>query len=409
MKSQAGRAWLVWGVGAAAYLVAVLQRSSLGVAGLDASERFHVSAGVLSLMVVAQLVTYAVLQIPMGILVDAVGARAMIVSGALAMAVGQAWLAFAPTVALAVAGRVLVGAGDAMTFISVIALANTWFGTRQVPLMTQFTGLVGQCGQILSALPFVLVLRHMGWSAAFTSAGALSLLAGVLAFAVVANSPSPHPQSAVSFSPSTLWGNVRAVWRQAGTRVGFWVHFVSPFSGTVFALFWGYPFLIRTQGFTPQAASALLTLLVVSAMIAGPIIGVVVGNRTVTRTGIVVVTALLSMGAWAMVLLNPGPSPWWVLVGLAVLLGIGGPVSMIGFDYARLANGPSRVGTATGVVNTGGFVAALTTVLLVGLLLNLTGSGLDFSPGGFRWALASQWLIWAAGLTGFLITRRRLL
>ncbi|MCZ9336442.1 MFS transporter, partial [Streptomyces sp. TRM76130] len=42
------RAIAVWGVGVSVYFVAVIFRTSLGVAGLDAVERFHVGASALS-------------------------------------------------------------------------------------------------------------------------------------------------------------------------------------------------------------------------------------------------------------------------------------------------------------------------------------------------------------------------
>ena len=60
------RGWLVWGVGVGAYVVAVIQRTSLGVAGLDTAERFGASAGVLASFAVLQLLVYASLQIPVG-------------------------------------------------------------------------------------------------------------------------------------------------------------------------------------------------------------------------------------------------------------------------------------------------------------------------------------------------------
>ena len=45
-----------------------------------------------------------------------------------------------------------------------------------------------------------------------------------------------------------------------------------------------------------------------------------------------------------------------LLISLVFITGVGGPVSAIGFSVARDYNGPAIVGTATGVVNVGGFV-----------------------------------------------------
>ena len=72
------RAWLVWGIGVFAYLTAITHRTSFGVAGLVATERFDATASALSAFTVIQLVVYAVLQIPVGVLVDRFGPRIMI-------------------------------------------------------------------------------------------------------------------------------------------------------------------------------------------------------------------------------------------------------------------------------------------------------------------------------------------
>lgn len=58
------------GVGVLAYAVAVFQPTSLGVAASFATERFGIEASALSSFAVLQLVTYAGMQIPVGVLVD---------------------------------------------------------------------------------------------------------------------------------------------------------------------------------------------------------------------------------------------------------------------------------------------------------------------------------------------------
>ena len=68
--SSSRQAMTIWVVGVAVYFVAVLQRSSLAVAGLLAAERFEISASQLSTFVVLQLLVYALMQVPVGLLVD---------------------------------------------------------------------------------------------------------------------------------------------------------------------------------------------------------------------------------------------------------------------------------------------------------------------------------------------------
>ena len=100
------RSWLIFAGGVVAYLVAVTQRSSLSVAGVDAAERFHSSAAALSSLAALQLVVYAALQIPVGVLVDRLGPKALLAGGAVLMVSGQVIVALSPELAGAVVGRI---------------------------------------------------------------------------------------------------------------------------------------------------------------------------------------------------------------------------------------------------------------------------------------------------------------
>ena len=60
--------WVVWVVGLLVYVLAVFHRSSLGVAGLVAAERFDISATQLATFTMLQLLVYAGMQIPVGLL-----------------------------------------------------------------------------------------------------------------------------------------------------------------------------------------------------------------------------------------------------------------------------------------------------------------------------------------------------
>jgi hypothetical protein len=83
---------------------------------------------------------------------------------------------------------------------------------------------------------------------------------------------------------------------------------------------------------------------------------------------------------------------------------------MIGFDYARTENPPGRLSSATGIVNVGGFVAALLTILAIGLVLSARapGGATAATLGDFKVAMSVQYLVWAVGLAGVLRSRRQL-
>lgn len=90
----------------------------------------------------------------------------------------------------------------------------------------------------------------------------------------------------------------------------------------------------------------------------------------------------------------------WLLVSLCAVLGACGPASMIGFDFARPANPPERQGTASGIVNIGGFTASMAALLAIGVLLDATG-------GDYRTAFSSVFVLQALGVTQILRLRAR--
>ncbi|MEN3344443.1 MAG: hypothetical protein V7635_1019 [Arthrobacter sp.] len=406
------RAWLIWIIGIVAYLVAVSQRTSFGVVGLEATERFHASAAEISFFTVLQLLVYAGLQIPVGVLVDRFGSRAMIAGGALLMGLGQLQLAFADNIPGGVLGRVLVGAGDAMTFIAVIRLIPLWFAPARVPLLTQLTGMSGQLGQLFSVVPFAMILHSAGWTPAFLTLAAMSGLAVVLVLVLLQDLPPGHPAPEPTQGLRATGVSLAHAWRQPGTRLGLWSHFTVQFSGTVFAMAWGYPFLMSAQGLDAGTVSALMALYVAAAIAAGPLMGSFVSRHPLRRSTMVLLISAGTAAAWAAVLLMPGRSPLWLLAGLVVVLAIGGPGSMIGFDFARTFNPAHRIGTATGIVNVGGFIAALLAIFLIGLVLDvLHASGYSrgdlYALEPFRIALSVQFLLLAAGAGAILATRRK--
>ncbi|WTO36218.1 MFS transporter [Streptomyces achromogenes] len=396
------RAVVVWSIGVAVYFVAVIFRTSLGVAGLDAADRFHVGASALSTFSILQLLVYAGMQIPVGLLVDRLGTKKVLSIGALLFTVGQLGFAFSPTYGTALASRALLGCGDAMTFISVLRLGTRWFPARRGPMVAQLAGLVGMAGNLVSTLVLARLLHGIGWTPAFAG----SALAGAVVLALTllflkdhpeGMEPKPSPHRGAAY----VRGQIAAAWREPGTRLGLWVHFTTQFPAMVFLLLWGLPFLVEAQGLSRATAGELLTLVVLSNMVIGLVYGQIVARHHAARLplalGTVGATALL----WAATLAYPGRhAPMWLLVVLCAVLGACGPASMLGFDFARPANPPERQGTASGITNMGGFIASMTTLFAIGVLLDATGD--DYTV-----AFGSVFVLQALGVSQILRLRGR--
>lgn len=400
------RAWVIWLVALSVYVLSVFHRSSLGVAGLLAEERFGITASQLAMFTVMQLLVYAGMQVPVGVLLDRFGSRRMLLTGLTLLTAGQLVFALATTFPTAVVARVLIGMGDATIFISVMRLIALWFLVRQGPLVTQLTGQVGQMGAIIAAAPLAFALHTFGWTRAFAAAASVGLLLMVGVLVVVKDSPY-RSKGPVRIKVSALARELSSVWGSPGTRLGMWSHFTAQFSITVFSLLWGYPFLVSGQGLSSRLASSLLMLAAVWSLFSGPVLAWAVRRFPFYRSRIVLGIVGAMACAWAVVLLWPGSAPLPLLIVLICLTATGGPASMVGFDLARSFTPAEAVGRANGVVNIGGFVASLTTMALIGVLLDITSGGGEYQLEDFRIAMAAQYLVWGFGTVQILRYRRR--
>ncbi|GGB81533.1 MFS transporter [Knoellia flava TL1] len=392
------RAWVIWVVALSVYTVAVFHRTSLGVAGLVAAQRFDITASQLATFTVVQLVVYAGMQIPVGVLLDRFGSRRLLLVGLALISIGQLWFAFAGSFGVGLAARVLLGMGDAMIFTSMLRLVALWFRVKQAPVITQLSGMVGQLGAVAAATPLAAALDRYGWERSFGIAAGAGALLSVALFLVVKD--SPYAGVAVEkIKVRALARTLGEVWGNPGTRLGMWIHFTGQFGATVFTMLWGYPFLVEGQGLSPTTAGSLLITLTLASMVAGPVVGHLTGRLPYRRSQIVLTIVAAIASTWALVLLWPGRAPLPLLVLLVCVTGCGGPGSMVGFDLARSFHPSDRLGRASGVINIGGFFASLVTMALIGFILDHRvpeGPG-SYELDDFKVAMSVQFLLWSLG------------
>jgi MFS family permease len=410
---NSARSWLVFAGAVFAYLIGVTQRTTFGVVTVDATQRFHVSAGSISTVAVLQIVVYAALQIPVGVVVDKLGSRNLIVAGALIMAAGQVVLAFSPNLGMAIAGRILVGIGDAATFVSVIRLLPNWFRGRVLPQLSQWVGTLGQLGQLVSAIPFAILLHLAGWQPALLAASGASVLAAAVTLALVRQGEPPTATGPVPTSGT--FARLRNTLARPGTQLGLWSHLVGGTAPNVMSIVWGYPFLTAGLGYDVPTAATVMSMLVVGNVASGPIVGFLVARHPLRRSNLLLSLVFVTFVIWSVVLLWPGQPPLALVVALFIAIGTGGPGSLIGFDMARTFNPSHALGSASGIVNVGGFTGGFVSMLAIGFVLDAIDAGRVASGAAselyafdsFRVAFLVPFLVVAVGVIGMMRARRR--
>jgi len=363
------RAWLVWGLATTAYLVALFHRVVFGVAGESTADRLGVTLPALGVFTLVQLSMYVVGQIPAGTAADRLGPRRTLLIGLTLMAVGEATFALSHAFGLALAGRALVGFGDAMIFVNVLRVAHSWFPERRQALVAALTAATGGLGQLAATIPLQVALADLGWATTFAAVVAFTALLAVGVWLVVRDRPAGVP-APPQHAHAPIVQTLRDAARRTGTRHGFCVHasLMAPFA--IFTAMWGVPYLQHAQGFTHGQAAALLLVCVAAFTLAMPLVGLVASRGLRTENRVVVGLGALVAGTLALLALWPGgtvPRPL-LIAGLAVI-GIGGSASIAAFDIARREAPGHATGAAVALVNCGGFLSAALGAWVVGLLL----------------------------------------
>lgn len=402
--TKPNRGYLAVGLAGLAYLIAVTQRTTMGSVALDASTRFHTNAQQLSSLAVMQLVFYAAMQVPVGILLDRFGSRKLLASGAVLMAIGQVVVGLSDALPTAIVGRILVGVGDACTFISMMRMSNSWFSGKIASHLQQWLATIGQTGQILSAIPFAMLLHMTSWESAFVSASAMSLLIAVVVWVFANENPAKEIHHSVKLTD--VFAKLRSNTRRPVTWLAFFTHFTTQSTGTTFALLWGVPFMVSALALPRATAGGFLTLFVITNASMGPLIGLFCARFPKRRQWFVLGVVASIVTVWLLVVSHQGVTPIWLLTALVMIIGVGGPSSMIAFDYSKEAFSANELGATNGLINVGGFLASLTMMWIVGLSLDLQGGPNLYTLEHFRVAFALQLVVTGIGLVGFLLSWR---
>ncbi|MFD1046709.1 nitrate/nitrite transporter, partial [Kibdelosporangium lantanae] len=279
----ARRAWLMWGTAVVVYMAAVFHRGSLGVASIEATHRFGVGPAALGTFTVLQLLVYAGMQVPTGLLVDRFGPRKVLTLAALLMGLGQVLFAVASSYPLGLAARAVLGLGDALTFISLLRLASAHFTARQYALVVSLTAALGGLGNLVATVPLTLFLHQVGWTTTFLVTGLATFTYALVTLRLRDTPTGPAPKS----QPAKLREvakNVHTAWHVPATRLGFWVHFATMATPAVFSLLWGFPYLVQAHGLSPEAASSVLGVMVIVTIVCGPAVGSVYSDITPSHT-----------------------------------------------------------------------------------------------------------------------------
>jgi MFS family permease len=130
-------------VAAAFYSWGFVLRVSPSVMTSELMRDFAVGAGALGQLSALYYYAYAVMQVPVGVLLDRIGPRRLLTGAVLTAGTGAALFALAENLVVASIGRTLIGIGCSFSFVGVLTVIGRTFPAR---LFARLGGVAQFCG-----------------------------------------------------------------------------------------------------------------------------------------------------------------------------------------------------------------------------------------------------------------------
>ncbi len=372
-------AWLTWGLLASLYFVGFFQRVAPAVMVSELMRDFNIAATLLGNLSAIYFYTYAAMQIPSGLLADAVGPRRVATLAAVVAAIGMALFALADSLWLAALGRGLIGASVAVAFVACMKLAGHWFPANRFATVTGVSLLIGNLGGMLAGVPLSEAVAGIGWRMAMLISAGVTLVLAALVWLWVRDDPGErgyashaHPEALNSrgMSPAR---SLKSVLAERDTWLLFFAGGLFAAPVLTFAGLWGVPYLVQVHDMERSQAAGFTTAMLLGFAIGGPLLGGLsdrVGRRKLPYLG----AALVHAVGWIAFLLFPGlPAAALYLLFAGIGFSAGGII--IGFAFSREVNHPGAAGTVGGVINMAVLGFAAIQQSAIGWLLDRNWSG----------------------------------
>jgi ACS family D-galactonate transporter-like MFS transporter len=369
-----------------------IDRASLSIAMPLIAKEFAIEPAVQGLILSSFFWTYALMQIPGGMLADRFKPRIVIAGATIGWGLFQGLAALATSWPLLVLTRLGLGASEAPIYPAGGKLNGIWMTPhergRGAALLDGGAPLGAALGSIVIAW---LIAAFGSWRAAFVVAGVGTMLCGALAWHYIRNAPRDHlgvnEAEARHIEAAHAREDETAPASRGGSAFGFfryrsvwcmclgWMFFNSVFYGL---LTWMPTYLYRVQGLDMKSLGNA-SFFIFFAGFVGEIIGGVIADKwlasggqpnTVFRTlfGAAAVIATVSIFSVAYV-----ADPLGVVLLLASTLFFLRWCGLYWVIPSALAS-RGRSGFLGGCMNLGGNIAGIAVPLIVGLIVQFTGS-----------------------------------
>jgi MFS family permease len=276
IASQTSKPFLIFSILSSLYIFSIFYRVSNAVIAPNLIMDLGLNAETLGILGGAYFYSFALLQIPMGPMLDRIGPRMVVAFFPLIGALGAFLFASGESFIMALLGRILIGVGMASVLMGSFKVFLLRFPLEKFTTLSGLIISVGTLGSIFAASPLAYLTSTIGWRMTFILAAGATTLLALLVFWVLggeknkdesfASFPSPEPETGILQSIRLVLGSL-AFW-QFGA-IAFFRY------GTFVGLqgLWLGPYLMEIKGYSPVLTGNVLILLAIGVIVGGPFAG----------------------------------------------------------------------------------------------------------------------------------------
>jgi MFS family permease len=367
----------VWFLSALFFFYAFFQRVAPSVMVEDLMRDFAVGAAVLGNLSAFYFYAYASMQLPVGMAVDAWGARRVLTVAAVACGVGSLIFATADSLWAAYLGRLLVGGGAAFGFVGNLKLATTWFPPRRFALISGLTMMVGMMGGIGGQAPLAALVDGIGWRPTMTGAAVFILvLAPTIWFVVRRDAPTDsaaQPLPAANDARAGILTGLGHTLRTPQILIVGLFGICMAATMLAFGALWSVPYLMTAHDLSRPEAAASVSIMLVGWAIGAPGAGWA-SDHFGRRRRPLAIAAVVALASFIVMIYVPGV-PLWAVQIFFFVNGAASGATTVAFAVVRENIDERWSGSALAFINMSFTASGALFQPFVGWLLDLNWDG----------------------------------
>ena len=358
--------WIIW---LAAAVFVIFQQYTGTFYGLTAGQLekwYEATKGDISLMSACFFLTYGLMQIPAGLIMDRFNKKLVLSGAAAVAAIGMLTFTFFPSFPMGCLAAVILGVGTSFAFVGAVMLFIKWFAPGQFAFVLGLLGGIGCIGTAVLCTVTTNYVARISFTVILIALTVFSVVTFVMNFLFVHDPPEAKeetPRIPPAESDSLLKSLGQVLKNRQNWLAGlFNALLFGP--ALAFSSFWNFPYQ-KTYHHGSASAVMINNMVLVGLAIGAPLIGWL-SDRIKQR---VLPAQLFAVGSLACMILIISDLVFSKVLIFAIMLlyGLFSNATTVGYAFAKEHTEAQNHGTVTGFVNTITFISITALQILPGV------------------------------------------